>query len=144
MTNLPTDLRMLYEMLLRDDCFLEEHNGIILIHTSPNKIYINITTKILFLLSLFYGKKIPWDFRKLLPAGLQKNVHIKERTSFELKRKLKSGGFKNIRVIFKKNPHYIYLLDDGEKIMKKMILIEKIIPFKHLIYADIYCRADKK
>jgi ubiquinone/menaquinone biosynthesis C-methylase UbiE len=137
---------------LRDDEILEvlseirrvlKKNGNILIHTSPNKIFINFGLKIYWIVGFLDGIKLPFNMKDKLPDGLKDKYHINEQTSFSIKRYLKKSGFRNIQIEFWKNPHYVYYFLKDDKYIKKLNFIYKFLPIKHLFFADIFAIGKK-
>lgn len=118
-------------------------SGHILIHTSPNKIFINYGLKIYFLLGYLNGIKLNWNMKKDLPYGMSSKFHKNEHTSFSIKRFLKKTGFKNVEIEFIKNPHYVYYFLKDRKFIDKLNRIYNFIPVKHLFFADIMAVAEK-
>lgn len=127
-------------------------NGRLLLHTSPNKYYIPYTGRLISLIHRILklsGKTdnstetIPWNIRTVLPPGLQKNVHVNEQSKSSLKRSLKKCGLKHIKIWFELNPHYMDKLFKNNKGFAIMNTLRKILPIKHLFYADLFCTARK-
>ena len=125
-------------------------NGKLLIHTSPNRYYIPVTGRVFSLISrILYimdiKKKsryvIPWNIRTVLPRGLKTDIHINEQSSFSLKRVLKKTGFCVEKIWFELNPHYIDALYPDQRGFQIINSLKKLIPVKHLFYADLYCIA---
>lgn len=117
--------------------------GKIFIHTSPNKIFLKIGLKIYWLLGLINGRKLPFEMKEALPAGLKKPFHINEQTAFSLKKGLKKAGFSDFLTELKKNPHYVYYFLKEDKFIVKLNKIYNFIPIKHLFFADIFISASK-
>lgn len=123
----------------------------ILIHTSPNRYYIPVGGRLMaFLYRTFRllgippyreNRSIPWNIRKLLPAGLQKNIHVNEQSRGSLRRALKRSGFAIQKIWFEPNPHYLDLLFPDSRGLRIMGKIKKIIPCRHVFHADLYCTA---
>jgi len=132
----------IYEILTELKRVLKS-KGYILIHTSPNKIFLNFGLKLYWILGLINGYKLPFDMKSKLPKGLSNSYHINEQTSFSIKRYLKKSGFKDIKIEFWKNPHYVYYFLKDDRYIKKLNLIHKFIPIKHIFYADIFAIAKK-
>jgi len=118
-------------------------NGIIIIHTSPNKIFLNYGLKIYWLLGKINGLNLPFNIKSLLPEGLKDKFHINLQTSYSIKKQLKRSGFTNIEIEIWKNPHYIYYLLKEDKYIKIINQIYKFFPFKQLFFADILAIAKK-
>ena len=126
-------------------------DGKVIIHTSPNKYYIPVTGRLFSFISkglyLFSDneknpvRRLPWDIRKILPAGLQKDIHVNEQSSIGLKRALKNAGFKVDRIWFELNPHYMDALFSDTRGFRIINFLKKNIPIKHLFYADLFCIA---
>ena len=136
------------EKLLRKIKKVLKSRGKLIIHTSPNKYYIPVTGGLFSIISRIlnpFNKSenhiIPWNIRKVLPRGLQSDVHLNELSSFSIRRVLKKAGLKAERIWFELNPHYIDHLFSDKRGFQIINRIKRIIPLKHLFYADLYCIA---
>ena len=82
-----------------------KEDGIIIIHTAPNKLYYEYGYNIIrFILYLFKGVKIEKDIR----SDYEKNMHVNEQTSKHLYKLLKRNGFNsNIRLFNSSHPDFL-------------------------------------
>ncbi len=117
--------------------------GKIVIHTSPNKIFLNFGLKIYWLVGKLNGIKLNFNMKKDLPTGMQNNYHKNEQSVFSLKRNLKKTGFSKINIEIWKNPHYVYYFLKDDKYIKTLNKIYHFIPIKQLFFADIFATAEK-
>ncbi|MCB4792695.1 MAG: class I SAM-dependent methyltransferase [Elusimicrobia bacterium] len=113
-------------------------DGKIILHSSPNKIFIKYGLKIYYLLGRCYGKKLDWDMVKSLHEGLKDKFHVNEQTTFSLKKTFRKSGFYSVNIWLEKNPHYAYYFFKDDVFIKKLNTIYSILPIKHLFLADIY------
>lgn len=131
------------DLIMKEIYRVLRKGGYVLLHTSPNRIFINFGLKIYWLIGLFNGIKLPFKMKRLLPKGLGNDYHINEQTSFSLKKLFKKNGYKNINTEFWKNPHYVYYFLKEDKYIKIINKVYKFIPVKHLFFADIFASAQK-
>jgi ubiquinone/menaquinone biosynthesis C-methylase UbiE len=120
-----------------------KQGGHIIIHTSPNKNFINYGLKLYWFIGRINGLKLDFDMRKGLPIGMSAMYHKNEQTGYSLKRHLKRAGFKNINIEFWKNPHYVYHFLKDDKYIRILNRIHKILRFKQLFCADLFATASK-
>lgn len=112
--------------------------GKIILHSSPNRIFVRYGLKLYNLLGKLYKKNLDWDMVSNLPCGCQKEIHVNEQTIFSLKKLFRKIGFKKINLWLEKNPHYIYYFFNDDSFVRKINLLYKIFPIKHLFFSDIY------
>lgn len=125
--------------------------GKLVIHTAPNRYYLPLGGLLFALLSrLLYARPfrrggsshlLPWNIRSLMPRGLQPDVHVNEQSSWSLKRALRRSGFRVEKIWFELNPHYIDALFADRRGFLLINALKKMIPVKHLFFAELYCLA---
>jgi len=131
------DPESLRELLFKANKLLK-NNGRIIIHSSPNRIFLHYGLKLYNLLGRFWGKNIDWDMKSQLPEGLKRKYHVNEQTIFSLRKYFKKAGFSKIDLWLEKNPHYIYYFFNNDSFIPKINRLFKFLPIKHLFFADIY------
>ncbi len=112
--------------------------GRIILHTSPNKIFLFYGLKLYCLLGNIYGKRLNWNMKKILPEGLGGKYHVNEQSVFSLRRYFKRAGFSNIELWLEKNPQWVYYFFEDDIFIPRINLLYKLLPIKHLFFADIY------
>ena len=112
--------------------------GKIILHSSPNRIFVRYGLKVYNLLGKLYGKHFAWDMRACLPAGCRKDFHVNEQTLFSIKKTMRRTGFKHIDLWLEKNPQYIYYFFKDDSFVKRVKLLYRFFPIKHLFFADIF------
>lgn len=115
--------------------------GMIFIHTSPGRLFLNYGLKIYKLCGYFAGFKLKGDLKAQLPKGLQRPYHISEWSVREIKKSLKEAGFRDIKAQLWKNPHYAYYFTSSDRFLNIIRMVSKIVPFKEILYADIFITA---
>lgn len=115
-----------------------KEEGKIIIHTSPNRIFLNYGLKIYYLLGRIFGKKLNWNIKSALPFGCKEPIHINEQTIFSLRRLFRKAGFRKIKLWTEKNPHYVYYFLKEKVFIQRLNLLYRFLPFKQLFFADIY------
>lgn len=115
--------------------------GIIFIHTSPGKLFLNYGLKIYRLIGYFTGFKFDKHLIDLLPNELKPPYHVSQWSVSDIKRSLKLAGFKKVRYELWKNPHYAYYFTGNDRFLNAVRIVSKVMPFKELFYADIFVYA---
>lgn len=126
------------EKSLRSIFYVLRPGGRIILHTSPNRIFIKYGLFLYSIIGKIYGKKIPWRLRNHLPPGLQKPVHVNEQTVGSLKRTLRRAGFVFVNLWTEKNPHYIYYFLKDDCFVKRINTLYKLFPVQQLFFSDIF------
>ncbi|MEF3279687.1 MAG: class I SAM-dependent methyltransferase [Elusimicrobiota bacterium] len=117
--------------------------GKIIIHTSPNKIFLNFGLKIYWFLAKINGLNLEFDMKKQLPYGMQKEYHKNEQTASSIRKHLKKAGFNKIEIEFWKNPHYVYYFLKEDRYIKILNKIYRFVPVKQLFFSDLFVSAEK-
>ncbi len=128
--------------LLQDLKGLLKENGIIIIHTAPNRKYYDQGYKIIrVILYLLKGVKIEKDIR----SSYEKNMHVNEQISKSLKKLLKRNGFDaEIRLYDSSHPRNLLEKNLSHHLLSTAILSIIDIPFFSEIFCkDIYAVAKK-
>jgi hypothetical protein len=112
--------------------------GKAVVHSSPNRYFMQFGLMFYNLLGRISGRNLPWDMRSCLPAGCQKDFHCNEQTVFGLRRGLRRAGFARVDLWLEKNPQYIYYFFQDDAFVRRVRLLNALIPIKHIFYADIY------
>ena len=112
--------------------------GKIVLHTSPNRIFAAAGLRVYWLIGLVFGVKLPWNMRRLLPPGCQKEVHPNEQTTFALRRSFCKAGFNNMRLWLEANPHYVYFFLKEDRFIKRLNFLYRLMPIKHLFFSEIW------
>ncbi|MCX7905397.1 MAG: methyltransferase domain-containing protein [Elusimicrobiales bacterium] len=117
--------------------------GKIFIHTSPGKLFIKYGLFLYRIVGFFTGFRFDSNLKDILPDGLKKPYHINELSVWEIKKFLKSIGFEKVKYSLWKNPHYIYYFTGSDRFLKIIRKISFLIPFKEIVYSDIFVYAEK-
>jgi len=118
--------------------FVLKTGGKLVLHSSPNRIFVKYGLMAYRIIGKLYGKDVTHISKNNLPAGCGAKFHVNEQTIFSLKKLFRKAGFKKISLWLGKNPHYIYYFLKDDIFVKRMHFLSKLIPVKHLFYADIY------
>jgi len=118
-------------------------SGFLIIHTSPNKIFLNFGLKIYWLLALINGLILPFNMKKMLPYGLKPPYHINEQSCYSIKKYLTKAKFKETKLELWKNPHYVYYFLKEDRYIKLLNKIYWFLPIKQLFYSDIFAMGKK-
>lgn len=118
-----------------------KNNGMIFIHTSPGRLFLDYGLLIYKICGYFTGYNLNVNLKSKLPKGLQKPYHLNEWSVSDIKKKLIKAGFINIKSTLWKNPHYAYYFTSSDKFLNFVRMVSKIIPFKEIMYADIFVSA---
>jgi len=125
-----------YELneLFQDLNNLLKKDGIIIIHTAPNKLYYDYGYNIIgFFLYLLKGIKIEKDIR----SDYEKNMHVNEQTPKNLYKLLKKNGFNSkIRLFDSLHPDFLIRKNLPDHPLSRIIL--SLIHWTFL--SQIFCR----
>ena len=135
------------EALLQTLCLLQEvlkPGGKIILHTSPNRIFLDYGLKIYAFLGLFFGRWIGWSPKTRLPAGLGKEYHVREHTVWSLKKLCLKAGFENTEFWLEKNPHYVHYFFGKDRLIRYLNHLYRLIPIQHLFFSEIYGMVSKE
>ncbi|MCX7642122.1 MAG: class I SAM-dependent methyltransferase [Elusimicrobiales bacterium] len=117
--------------------------GKIFIHTSPGKLFIKYGLYLYHIIGFFTGFRFRCNLKDMLPDSLKKPYHVNELSVCEIKKILSLAGFKNIKYSLWKNPHYIYYFTGSDKFLNVIRNVSFLIPFKEIVYSDIFVYAEK-
>lgn len=116
-------------------------NGLLLIHTSPGRIFLEYGLKVYSFIGFLMGFKFNKSLKDMLPPELKPPYHINHWSVGDIKKSLKAAGFKNIGFELWKNPHYAYYFTGSDRFLNAIRMVSSIIPFKELFYSDIFVYA---
>ncbi|MCX7661107.1 MAG: class I SAM-dependent methyltransferase, partial [Candidatus Omnitrophica bacterium] len=117
-------------IMLKEVFRVLKEDGKIIIHTSPNRIFLNYGLKFYYFLGRIFGKKLNWNMKEELPLGCKTPIHINEQTTFRLRKTLRKAGFRKIKLWLEKNPFYVYYFLKETIFIKRINLFYRLIPFK--------------
>ena len=112
--------------------------GMIFIHTSPGRLFLKYGLLLYRICGFFLGYTLDGDLKGKLPRGLKEPYHISEWSAAEIKRALIDAGFVNVKSLLWKNPHYAYYFTGSDRFLNTIRLLSKVIPFKEVVYSDIF------
>lgn len=115
--------------------------GRVVIHTSPNKVFLRWGLRLYWFLGLFRFRVLPWKMQALLPAELQKPIHINEQSVGSLRAALSKAGFTRVDLELETNPQYVYYFLREDRYVKWLWRLSRILPFKQLYCSELYAVA---
>jgi len=77
---------------LREARRVVKPQGRMIMHSSPNRLFMAWGLRLYWLLGRIYGLKLPWNMRAALPRGCGREWHLNEQTLGSLRRALKRAA----------------------------------------------------